>query len=207
MSWFQLDPPSLAQRAGTLPAPSLGQSIVHGAIGFTLVSVAGFVPWAVAGKWLHRLVGEAGMYVACMIVFIALAGICLHRLIIGRGSLARFYKLFSVVFVAYSIAWIAGWMFLRGHLGSVVGLLAGTVIMGGMLACAFDASAQTFKVMAALFVLNAIGYFVGGLLEARVPGIPGKLLWGVCYGLGFGAGLGLAFYFCQAEARRLIGKG
>ena len=32
------------------------------------------------------------------------------------------------------------------------------------------------------------------------------LFWGVCYGLGFGAGLGLAFYYCQSRARVLLSQ-
>jgi hypothetical protein len=206
MSWFQLDPQSLAQRAQGTEPPAIGASIVRGAAGFTIVSVAGFVPWAVMGKWLYRHVGEVGMYVACLIVFLGLAGLFLHRLIIGTGSLSRFYKLFSAAFAAYAVAWISGWMSLRGHPGSIVGLLAGTALMGWMLTRAFDAPQQIWKVIAALFGLNAIGYFVGGVFEAHIPGIPGKLMWGVCYGIGFGAGLGLAFHLCQAEARQLLGK-
>jgi hypothetical protein len=31
------------------------------------------------------------------------------------------------------------------------------------------------------------------------------LLWGVCYGLGLGAGLGLAHYWCQSRARAMLG--
>jgi hypothetical protein len=34
----------------------------------------------------------------CAIVFIVLSGLLLHRLIIGPGSLGRFYKLFSAAF-------------------------------------------------------------------------------------------------------------
>jgi hypothetical protein len=70
------------------------------------------------------------MYVACMTVFIVLAGLILLRLIPGTGSLARFYKLFSAAFAAYSVAWIVGWMALRGHPGSFAGLFSGTAIMG-----------------------------------------------------------------------------
>jgi hypothetical protein len=32
------------------------------------------------------------------------------------------------------------------------------------------------------------------------------LLWGVCYGLGLGAGLGLAFYYCPSRARAVLGQ-
>lgn len=206
MSWFQLDPASTAQRvrsAGT-PLPSLGASVVRGAIGFTLLSVAGFAPWAVTGRALYHAIGEAGMYAVCALVFLALSGPLLHRLLIGPGSLGRFCKVFDIAFTAYSVAWIIGWMSLRGHVGSLAGLFAGTAVMSVILAAAFDARASLLKLIAVLFLANAAGYFVGGVAEANVPGVAGKLLWGVCYGVGFGAGLGYAFHECQSAARRLL---
>lgn len=211
MSWFQLDPQSIADRARTvgLKAPTLGASAVRGMVGFTLVSVAGFVPWAVFGKWFRTHGGEAGMYAACAAVFILLTGPLLHRLIIGGGSMSRFYKLFGPSFTLYSVAWIVSWMKLGGHTGSIVGLLSGTVVMGLMMAAAFDAWGSVAKVIAALFLLNSAGYFIGGVAEAALiekHALTAKLMWGVFYGLGFGAGLGLAFYFCQERARALLGK-
>jgi len=215
MSLFQLDPQSIAKRARAAgsPVPSLGASLMRGMIGFTVVSVAGFVPWAVFGKWFHMHLGkngEVGMYVACAVVFLALTAPLLHRLIIGPGSILRFYKVFCPAFAAYSIAWIAGWMALRGHPGSIAGLLAGTMVMACMLVAAFDALRSVVKVFVALFVLNSIGYFVGGLSEAAlIKAYPllAKLSWGVFYGIGLGAGLGLAFHFCQARARKLLAGG
>jgi hypothetical protein len=209
MGWFQLDPESIAGRASAAgsPIPSPGATIVRGIVGFTVVSVAGFVPWAVLGRWLHQHVGEAGMYAVCALVFILLSGPMMHRLIMGPGSLSRFYKLFTVSFVAYSVAWIVGWMALRGHPGSVAGLLAGTAVMGWMLVSAFDARRETWKVIAALFALNAAGYFVGGVIEAalyREHRLLAMLLWGASYGMGFGAGLGVAFYLCQSRARAIL---
>jgi hypothetical protein len=227
MSWLQLDPESIAGRARTggtqTGIPSLAASLLRGIIGFTLVSVAGFAPWAIGGRWFHRTIGEAGLYATCALVFIGLSGPLLHRLIIGPGSLARFYKLFAIVFAVYSVAWIVGWMSLRGHVGSVTGLLAGTAVMGWMLTRAFDANGASvmMKVIAALFVLNSLGYFIGGWVEGNVAawkefslfgvvlGKPARmtlamLLWGVCYGAGFGAGLGLAFHLCQTGARALL---
>lgn len=209
MSWFQLDPQSIAERARTANStvPTLGASLMRGIIGFIIVSVAGFVPWAVFGKVFKQIVGEAGMYAACAVVFIVLTGLLLHRLIIGPSSLSRFYKLFVLSFALYSVAWIAGWMLLRGHAGSLVGLLVGTIIMGGIFAAAFDAWAGALKIILALFVLNSIGYFVGGPIEAALieeHPVTAKLLWGVTYGAGLGAGLGLAFFFCQERARKLL---
>ena len=93
--------------------------------------------------------------------------------------------------------------------------------MGGILVVAFDAQRQWWKVIAALFVLNSLGYFIGGVIEEALVGVPecrvggvtlakptqlmiAKMQWAVCYGLGFGAGLGVAFYLCQSRARELI---
>jgi hypothetical protein len=222
---FELDPESIAERvkASGAPArvPSLGASLLRGILGFTIVSVAGFAPWALAGRPLQRSVGEAGMYAVCAITFIGLSGLLLHRLIIGPGSLPRFTKLFGLAFAAYSAAWIAGWMGLHGHRGSLVGLFAGTVLMGAMIAWAFDERRAAPASIAALFVLNTIGYYAGGWMEGKVAKLPNlslaglvvekdppitiaMLLWGIGYGIGLGAGLGLAFHFCQKSVRRRL---
>ncbi len=225
MGWFQLDPESIAERTRSAGAaatiPSLSASVWRGLIGFTLVSIAGFAPWALFGRWFHRNIGEAGLYAVCAVVFIGLSGLLLHRLIIGPGSLGRFYKLFGISFAVYAVAWIFGWMLLRGHLGSIVGLFAGTALMGWMLTRAFDAPSALVPSIAALFILNTLGYYVGGWVEAPLMRMEdlslfgwapprslrmttAMLLWGVFYGAGFGAGLGLAFYYCQARARVLL---
>jgi hypothetical protein len=90
-----------------------------------------------------------------------------------------------------------------------------------VLAWAFDATGAALKVMAALFVLNAIGYFSGGWLEGKVVGMKDPCLFGLvlekparttlamlvsglCFGVGLGAGLGYAFHQCQTRARALL---
>lgn len=190
-------------------------------IGFTLVSLAGFAPWVLAGRWFYQNAGELGLYVACAAVFIGLSGVLLHRLIIGPGSLRRFYQLFSLAFIGYAGTWTISWFAFRGVTGSVVGALAGVMVMGGIMAGGFAVWNMTLKVIALLFLTHAAGYFIGewaynlinGLnegnasgigLSAAARGLLSKSAWGLCYGLGFGAGIGLAFYFCQAEARRLL---
>ena len=221
---FQLDPESIVDRCeanGARPVPSLAESVTRGAIGFTLVSVAGFAPWALAGRALHRVVGEVGMYAACAVVFVGLSGVLLHRLIIGPGSLRRFYALFSVAFLTYAVCWTVAWIGLRGQVGGIIGLLLGTMAMAWILVRAFDAGNALIAVALQLFVLNAIGYFGGGWVAAAVArqapvewfGIAldrsgmravAMLMWGVCYGLGLGTGLGLAFYQCQTRVRALL---
>jgi hypothetical protein len=214
VSVFQLDPSSIADRvkASGVPArvPSLGESLFRGILGFTVVSVAGFAPWALAERLLQRAVGEAGMYAACAVTFIGLSGPLLHRLIVGPGSLPRFYKLFGLSFALYSAAWIAAWMGLHranADAAGLLGLFAGTLLMGGTIAWAFDERGAAPASIAALFMLNAIGYFAGGRVEAALAktSLPVAMLsWGVCYGIGLGAGLGLAFHFCQAGVRRRL---
>lgn len=141
--------------------------------------------------------------------FIALSGPLLHRLIIGPGALPRFYKLFAFAFGAYAIAWIAGWMLVRGHAGSLAGLLAGTALMDGFSPRLFTRHAPgdrgAFRVEHGRLFHR--GWLEAGVTEAlgtRAGEMLAKLLWGVCYGIGLGAGLGVAFHFCQAAARALI---
>ena len=172
-----------------------------------IVSIAGFAPWALGGGLLKRSVGEAGMYAACAVTFIGLSGLPLHRLIIGPGSLPRFYKLFGLSFALYSAVWIAAWMALHrwnAHAAGLLGLFAGSVLMGGVIAWAFGESRRMPAAIAALFVSNTIGYFAGGLVEgalAKSSLVLAMLSWGVCYGIGLGAGLGFAFYSCQKTVR------
>jgi hypothetical protein len=58
MSWLALHPQEIADRVKrtglTKPGFTLLESIAVGAIGFMFVSVAGFAPWAFAGKALHH---------------------------------------------------------------------------------------------------------------------------------------------------------
>jgi hypothetical protein len=44
----------------------------------------------------------------------------------------------------------------------------------------------------------------GLVLPKTTQVIVAKMQWGICYGIGLGAGLGLAFYICQTKARALL---
>src|SRR5579862_261074 len=154
LSRLQLDPGHLAERLQAAPAaaapPSLMASLLRGGLGFTLVAIAGFAPWALAGGWLARVIGELGMYLACAGVFVALSGPVLFRLVIGPGALARFAILFLVAYLAYAASWIAAWMELHGNPGSLTGLAAGCILMGWILCRAFTARGALVPVAAAL---------------------------------------------------------
>lgn len=222
---FGLDPQSIVDRAKAsgqaVSPPGLRASLLRGTLGFTLVSLGGFAPWVLGGRWFYQNVGEAGLYAACAIAFIGLSGLLLHKLIIGPGSLTRFYQIFGLAFLAYSTLWTLGWMLLGGVKGGIVGLLAGTTGMGVVLAQGFAARGATLKIVTALFLTNAAGYFIGSwaydgvlalkegnplgiVLDRTTRAILSKTAWGLCYGLGFGAGIGLAFHACQSKARSLI---
>ena len=226
---FSLDPESIVARvrASGQPTrlPTFGESVLRGMIGFTLVSLGGFAPWVIAGRWFYRNVGEVGLYAVCAVVFIGLSGPLLHRLIIGPGSLNRCYQMFSLAFLAYAIVWTAAWMTLARSSGGVtagiVGSLSGIAVMGIVLTLGFKAPEATLKIIVALFITNLAGYFVGGwahdgvlalkegnalglVLETQIRSLLSKAAWGLCYGIGFGAGIGFAFYACQAKARRRL---
>ena len=213
MALFQLDPQNIAARVRTAnpgaPLPSLAVSVRRGILGFTLVSVAGFLPWPIIDRWFHDL-REMHLYAACTAVFIGLSGVCLHRLILGDGSLSRFYKLFALAFGAYVVGWVVPWVILRDDSGVIAGLLAGTALMGAILCLAFDAARVMPQVIAALFALNGLGYYVGGEALGKLGHdhrIAGIVLWGMCFGIGLGAGLGVAFHLCQTRARALLRSG
>ncbi len=222
LSLLQLDPDHLAGRLQAGPAgaapPSLAASLIRGSAGFTVVAIAGFAPWALAGGWLAHAVGELGMYLSCAAVFVALSGPVLCRLVIGPGALARFSILFLIAYLAYAATWIAAWMTLHGNAGSLTGLAGGCLLMGWILCRAFAARGVLAQVAAVLLVGNLLGYYGGGYAEALVAGLSvpevahiahekaqptalAMLSWGACYGCGVGAGLGAALFLCQGEHR------
>jgi hypothetical protein len=93
MSLFKFDPASIAARvhASNRPPriPTFTRSVLRGAVGFMIVSIAGFLPWVFAGKWFYRNPSELVMYLTCAAGFISLSGLLLHPLIIGPGSRHR----------------------------------------------------------------------------------------------------------------------
>ena len=57
MAMFQLDPQSIAARVRTsdtvTPLPTFAASVCRGIVGFTIVSVAGFLPWPIFELWFR----------------------------------------------------------------------------------------------------------------------------------------------------------
>lgn len=207
---FGFNPDQVATRihraGGNWRPLNLGQSIGFGAVSFCLASLLTFATVAFGERWMYRNLGLRGAYVCWTLLFILAGGGVLSRLVIGPGRLVRFYALFSVAFLAYAVSWVAAYFTSPNKIGEWLGSIAGSVLMGVILAWAFGALRSAPKVIAVLFVANSIGYFLGDFLNNTLGGKTGILVWGVAFGLGLGAGLGAALYFAQTTMRERIGS-
>jgi hypothetical protein len=179
--------------------PSLGRSLLIGGLGFGLVSLCVFATVAFAERWMYTHLGLFGAYLAWTALFILLGGGVLGSLVGGRWRLPRFYILFGLAFFAYAAGWVCAYFAFRGAVGEWVGSLAGSVLMGSILAVGFGMARSALNLSAVLFVANSVGYFLGSALNNFIGGSAGMLLWGTAYGLCLGAGLGSVLYLAQTR--------
>ena len=179
--------------------PSLARSLVTGGLGFCLVSLCVFATVAFAERWMYTHLGVLGAYLAWTALFILLGGGALGPLVVGRWRLPRFYLIFGAAFFAYAVGWVGAYFFLRGAAGEWVGSLAGSLLMGSVLALGFGVARSALNLAVILFWANSVGYFLGSALNETVRGRAGMLAWGAVYGLWLGAGLGAALHFAQAR--------
>lgn len=188
-------------------------AVIRGSLGFGLVSLAAFSVWAFGGRWFQSHLGKAGLYGACALVFIALAGVALHPLLSGPGAVPRFYSIFIPAFLGYAVLWCLAWFVLRFGAGEWLGSLLGCAAFVGIVSWRLRNARGWVQTSLILFALNSAGYFLGGQLFHWLLGPAGstifgglsrpgllivaKLAWGFLYGLGFGAGIGYAFHAAQ----------
>jgi hypothetical protein len=191
-------------------------SMVRGSIGFGIVGLAAFSIWAFGGKWFQNHLGEAGLYGACALVFVALSGLLLYPLLRGSGSLLRFYAIFIPAFLTYAITWCTAWFLLRFGPGEWLGALLGTAAFVGVVSWRLNNFRGYLQTTLIVFALNSAGYFLGGQAMHWLLGPGGstmfsgaskpdllvvaKLAWGLLYGFGFGAGIGYSFHAVQKKA-------
>ena len=185
------------QRSPSKSLPSLSRSIATGAIGFGLVSLCVFATVAFAERWMYQNLGLFGSYLAWTVLFILLSGAVFGSLVVDRWRLPKFYLLWAVAFFAYAAAWMIAYFTLGRTLGELVGALAGSVLMAVVLATGFRSLRSTIKLSAVLFVSNCLGYFLGAALFDSLSAPTGMLLFGVVYGVFFGAGIGAALQLAQ----------
>jgi len=182
----------------------LTRSIATGAIGFALVSLCVFATVAFAERWMYQNLGLVGAYLAWTVLFIVLSGAVFGSLVIVRWRLPRFYLLWALAFFAYAAAWMLAYFSLRATTtGELIGALAGSILMAVVLALGFGSLRSIVKLSAVLFVSNSLGYFLGAALFQSLNAPTGMLLFGVVYGLFFGAGIGAALHLVQVDTSKL----
>jgi hypothetical protein len=176
-------------------------AMLAGAWRFALVSVAAFSVWAFAGGWLTHNVGEGGLYAACALAFVALAGVLLAPLVQGPRRMLRCHLVFVPAFVAHAVAWSACWFLWPSWVGEWSGAALGSALFVTVAAWRFSVWRGAPLAIAVFFAAHALGYFAGGQAmhalahDGQVRA--GMLAWGACYGLGFGAGIGWVFQRLQ----------
>ncbi len=196
MKIFGLNPSQVLERLGTekIKSPySLTFSILYGGIGFGLVSVIAYSIWA------FRLIrGQWTMYASIALVYLLLSGWVLSRLTIVPKNQIRFTALFSVAFLGYAVLWCLFWLGLKWHHhGDLYGSALGLLLMAIILKRAFGSQGNLLFVFGILFTFHTLGYYAGDDLHQITGGSTGRLLWGACHGIGFGAGLGCLIHQCQ----------
>ena len=179
--------------------PSLQKSIATGAIGFCLVSICVFATVAFGERWMYRTFTVLGAYLVWTVLFILLSGGVFGSLVVARWRLPRFFVLWGLAFFAYAAAWTIAYFVFRNTTGEVIGALAGSVLIALVFAAGFRSFGSLVKLSAVLFVSNCLGYFLGAAIYYSVGRPLGMLLWGVVYGLFFGAGIGASLHFVQQE--------
>jgi hypothetical protein len=184
--------------------PSLRRSLLTGGLGFCLVSLCVFATVAFAERWMYARLGLYGAYLAWTALFILPGGGVLGSLVVGRRRLPRFYLLFGLAFFAYAAGWVGSYFTLRGAAGEWVGSLAGSLLMGTVLAVGFGVPRSALSLSAALFVAHSAGYFLGSALNDFIGGRAGMLLWGASYGLCLGAGLGAVLHLVQTRRAAVL---
>ena len=166
--------------AHLIEVSSLQRSLLTGGIGFGLASLSVFATVAFGERWMYEHLGLLGAYLVWTALFIFLGGGVLGSLVVGCWRLTKFYALFGL---AFSRMQLGGWLllYLRGTLGEWVGSLAGSLLMGLVLALGFGVVRSAFILSGVLFVANSLGYFLGSTLNNYITGSSGMLLWGTVY--------------------------
>jgi hypothetical protein len=117
-------------------------------------------------------------------------------------------------FFAYAVVWSACWFALRENGGELAGLTLGCATFAWVLGKRLRSTNGLGPVILVLICTHGAGYWLGSYVFSKAPNPPqffagwdrwqlwasAKLAWGLFYGLGFGAGIGYAFYKFQSPA-------
>ena len=172
----------------------------EGSLRFGLASLLVYATVAFGERWMYRHLGLLGSYGVWTLLFIGFGGLALKPLVVQPKAKRTFWLWFSLAFFAYAAAWMASYFTLRGAAGEWLGSLLGSATLGLVLAIVFGAKSCYARISLELFVAHSAGYFLGEWLHHSFHVKIGMLLWGVCYGLGFGLGLARALYWAQTAS-------
>lgn len=189
----------MADSSISRPCPALSRCVAVGGLGFGAVSFLVFSTVAFGERWLYASLGLSGSYVVWTLLFIGLSALLFNSLTITPWRGQRFCGLFAAAFVAYAAAWCAAYFVLRDARGEWLGSLFGTFAMAAVFALLFHKLGRLPLLATLLFVAHSIGYFLGSILHSNIGGPSGMLLWGISYGLFFGAGIGAFLHFLQCK--------
>jgi hypothetical protein len=102
---------------------------------------------------------------------------------------------------------------LKSGLGEWLGSFVGCAVFGWVLGRMLGSTNDLLKVVIVLFIGHSAGYFLGSVFymskgtreflsgfSKQQIAIIRPLMWGLLYGLGFGAGIGFAFHKFQQSA-------
>ena len=134
----------------------------------------------------------------------------------GKVSISAQWGMVTAgVLLSPVFALFMAWFILRFGLGEWLESLLGTAAFVGVISWRLHNFRGFLQTSLIVFVLNSAGYFLGGQVMHWLLGPGGsaifsgfskpgllvvaKLVWGLLYGLGFGAGIGYVFHAVQRK--------
>ena len=169
----------------------MSSHVIAGSSRFAAASTLVFSTVAFAERWMYANLTIAGAYVVWTLLFLIVAPLAFIQLL-GESPQRRAFPLwFNIAFLAYCALWCAGWFVSPNTLGEVVGCVAGSLALVGVRGSRGFVRKPFVTAGLVLATCNLIGYFSGGYLNARIGGPVGMLAWGMLFGAGTGAGIGL----------------
>jgi len=182
---------------------TLWRSTALGGLSFGLASLAVFATVAFGERWMYTHLGLWGAYLTWTVLFMGLGGGALLPLAEKPWRGGRFFGLFGLAFLLYSVGWVAAYFLAKGRLGEWLGAAVGSLVMGQVFVIGYKVRKAPFRLALILFAANATGYFLGSALNDAFGRPTGMLLWGGAYGVALGVGLGAVLFLAPRQAASL----
>src|SRR5262245_4241840 len=179
------------------PALSLHKPQCESSLRFAIASLVVFSTVAFAQRWMYQHLTLFGAYAVWTLLFISLGGLALKSLVVQPRAKQSFWLWFALAFFSYAACWMVSYFTLRRGAGEWLGSLAGSTALALVFTAVFSAWSKLLCIAATLTIARCAGDVFGEWLDHGLHGGAGVLLWGVCYGWGFGFGLTQSLYLAQ----------